>query len=273
MHAGTCVSHRVRPCLRQLLPKPVPKPSGAAVRTLQRPCSQLPRRHGFEPFGAPTDMSKGAGLNSRCAQLCDEDIGGHRSAVHAYGGSCRQFLSQPPRRCTARPAQHGTEARRSPDACSCACGLLLQAIASATPPGHTGTSWRPQMRRQASRRALAHDTAAAAAAAAAATALLCPGLLHVLVLRMEAAAQTARPRCSGRRSASSRAALRRRHAPGQARPPAWLSLPGALCPARILPGVSWGNGGFLSAACAIQSALIRTHASQRAQPDGRLRCR
>ncbi len=193
MHAGTCVSHRVRPCLRQLLPKPVPKPSGAAVRTLQRPCSQLPRRHGFEPFGELTDMSKGAGLNSRCAQLCDEDIGGHRSAVHAYGGSCRQFLSQPPRRCTARPAQHGTEARRSPGACSCACGLLLQAIASATPPGHTGTSWRPQMRRQASRRALAHDTAAAAAAAAAATALLCPGLLHVLVLRMEAAAQTARP--------------------------------------------------------------------------------
>lgn len=42
---------------------------------LQRPCSQFPRSHGFEPFDEPVDISKGAGQNARCSQLCDEDIG------------------------------------------------------------------------------------------------------------------------------------------------------------------------------------------------------
>ncbi|KAL4428361.1 hypothetical protein ABPG75_002450 [Micractinium tetrahymenae] len=45
------------------------------IRRRRRPCSQLPRQHGFEPFDEPLDMSKGAGNNARCAQLCDEDIG------------------------------------------------------------------------------------------------------------------------------------------------------------------------------------------------------
>jgi hypothetical protein len=43
---------------------------------MQRPCSWRVRPHGFEPFDAAPDLTQQAGLNSRCAQLCDEDIGG-----------------------------------------------------------------------------------------------------------------------------------------------------------------------------------------------------
>lgn len=62
-------------CLKQLeahvhLPCPWRRVGGP-----QRPCSQLPREHGFEPFDEPLDMAKGAGHNARCSQLCDEDIG------------------------------------------------------------------------------------------------------------------------------------------------------------------------------------------------------
>jgi hypothetical protein len=46
-----------------------------AVCPLQRPCAQNPRASGFEPNYLPNDLSKPRGLNSRCAQLCDEDIG------------------------------------------------------------------------------------------------------------------------------------------------------------------------------------------------------
>ncbi|KAL4427652.1 hypothetical protein ABPG75_001741 [Micractinium tetrahymenae] len=40
---------------------------------MKRPCSQHMRRHGFEPYNAPTDPSMG-GLTMACADLYDEDV-------------------------------------------------------------------------------------------------------------------------------------------------------------------------------------------------------
>lgn len=124
---------------------------------VQRPCSQHWRKHGFEPYNAPTDPSKG-GLTMACADLCDEDVGAARAEEDdtTVAACCPCLLA-------CLPAQPALSFGMRPNTWPPAVSLQRAAIATAASP--TGASRQTHLRRRVRPRsataACSHTTAGA----------------------------------------------------------------------------------------------------------------